>query len=321
MNASTSPDPDESDLLVEDDRADAGDRRPTEDVRPGEGLLSADRRRMYRRRRIAVGAAALVVVAAIGGGAWGIAAIAAPGQVPTIASTVFPDEAAPSAPPTFSLEPAAPTESTTPAARPGVGDIADPNGVSVLVNKRHALIPVDYAPNDLVAMSDIGVPSANGHSLRAPAANAMRAMRDAALAEAGISLDMTSGYRGYDLQTELYNSYVSGMGQAPADATSARPGFSEHQTGLAADISATDEPCALQACFADQPAGQWLAANAWRFGFILRYPAGRTATTGYEFEPWHYRFVGEEAARGMHDAGIQTWEEYVGSEDAPDYAQ
>ncbi|MFC5124573.1 D-alanyl-D-alanine carboxypeptidase family protein [Pseudoclavibacter helvolus] len=168
-------------------------------------------------------------------------------------------------------------------------------------------------------MSDIGVPSANGHSLRSEAATAVQTMFAAASAEAGLTLDMTSGYRDYGLQTELYNGYVADLGQEAADLTSARPGYSEHQTGLAADISSQGEGCVLEQCFSTTAGGQWLAANAHRFGFILRFPDGATATTGYEFEPWHYRYVGAETSAAMQAAGATTYEEFLGAPAAPGY--
>jgi D-alanyl-D-alanine carboxypeptidase len=77
--------------------------------------------------------------------------------------------------------------------------------------------------------------------------------------------------------------------------------------------------CALQACFADTPQGLWLAANAWKYGFMLRYPNGKTPITGYEFEPWHYRYVGLELAAELHTTGIQTLEEFFGLPPAPTY--
>ncbi|WP_450091382.1 M15 family metallopeptidase [Pseudoclavibacter endophyticus] len=159
----------------------------------------------------------------------------------------------------------------------------------------------------------------NGHSLRSEAASAVQTMFTAASA-AGYALDMTSGYRSAESQTQLYEGYVADLGQEGADATSARPGYSEHQTGLAADISAPDAGCVLEACFGATEAGQWLSANAWQYGFILRYPDGVTHITGYEYEPWHFRYVGAEVATAMHEQGIVTYEEFLGKPEAPDYA-
>jgi hypothetical protein len=109
-------------------------------------------------------------------------------------------------------------------------------------------------------------------------------------------------------------------GQASADLRSARPGYSEHQTGLAIDISALPENCTLdETCFADT-AGQWLATNAFKWGVVLRYPSDKTPVTGYEFEPWHYRYVGVALATEMHNTGITTLEEFFGLPAAPTYA-
>lgn len=229
------------------------------------------------------------------------------------------------APPETSAAPSSPAAPSTPPAPawakfvPSEADLKRADSLTVLVNKRSPLNPATYAPTNLVAMSDIGVPSMNGHSLRKEAADAIKVMFADGKA-AGFDFDMTSGYRDYDLQTELYTGYVAQLGQAAADATSAKPGSSEHQTGLAADITAPSQSdCFITACFADSEPGKWLAANAWKYGFILRYPKGQTQITGYEFEPWHYRFIGVDTAKAYHESGAKTYEEFVGAPPAPDY--
>jgi hypothetical protein len=98
----------------------------------------------------------------------------------------------------------------------------------------------------------------------------------------------------------------------PRATPTAPPGHSEHQTGLAVDISAIPPICSLDACFAQTPHGQWLAANAWRFGFVLRYPADKVAVTGFTFEPWHFRYIGVPLATEMHISGVKTLEEFFG---------
>ncbi|PVZ58492.1 D-alanyl-D-alanine carboxypeptidase [Arthrobacter sp. H-02-3] len=128
-----------------------------------------------------------------------------------------------------------------------------------------------------------------------------------------------SGYRSFSQQASLYNSYVSQYGQATADTLAARAGYSEHQTGLAMDIGNASGTCALQACFANTPAGQWAAKNCRDYGFIIRYPAGAEATTGYTYEPWHLRYVGKNVALDM--SSTETLEDYFGLEAAPDYLQ
>ncbi|GGA66538.1 hypothetical protein GCM10011490_16480 [Pseudoclavibacter endophyticus] len=197
------------------------------------------------------------------------------------------------------------------------GSTTDPASEYVLVNKQNPLSPVDHVPGDLVDLATLGVPSANGHSLREPAANAMRDMFEAARAS-GITLDATSGYRSYATQQSLHEDFVSTLGQSGADLTSARPGYSEHQTGLAVDLS-SDEGCVLEQCWASTLGGQWVAANAHTFGFIERYPEGMTSVTGFEWEPWHYRYVGVEVATAMHDAGVTTYEQWLGVPAAPGY--
>ncbi|MGO2110685.1 MAG: M15 family metallopeptidase, partial [Pseudoclavibacter sp.] len=209
---------------------------------------------------------------------------------------------------------------TQPSGNAGIaGDIESASSLTVLVNKLTPLTPSEYEPADLVAVTSLGIPSMNGHSLRAEAANAVGTMFAAASA-AGYALDMTSGYRSSSLQSELYNGYVASLGQEGADATSARPGYSEHQTGLAADISAPNAGCVLEACFGETAEGQWLAANAWEYGFIVRYPDGLTNITGYEYEPWHFRYVGTAVSTAMHEQGAATYEEFLGAPAAPDYA-
>lgn len=242
-------------------------------------------------------------------------------SLPPEPMTAEPSPSAPSASPEQTQ--AAPTASPTPTADGGApaiaGDVRDPQSVTVMVNKLTPLEPQDYVPADLVPMSAIGVPSANGHALRQAAADAVILMFQAAAAE-GYALDMTSGYRSYESQTGLYEGYVAELGQEGADATSARPGYSEHQTGLAADISAPSAGCVLEQCFAQTAEGRWLATNSWRYGFILRYPEGMTGVTGYEFEPWHFRYVGVEVATAMHDGGYATYEQFLGYPPAPGYA-
>src|SRR5690606_19679945 len=127
------------------------------------------------------------------------------------------------------------------------------------------------------------------------ASDALVAMFAAAKAEGAGEMRIQSAYRSYDAQVGAYSYHVNRLGQERADIASARPGHSEHQTGLTADISAGSS-CILEACFASTAQGAWLAKNAHRFGFILRYPDGLTDITGYAFEPWHYRYVGVELA-------------------------
>lgn len=131
------------------------------------------------------------------------------------------------------------------------------------------------------------------------------ATMQAAAKKSGVTLTIVSGYRSYQHQTNTYNRYVNRDGKAKADTYSARPGHSEHQTGLAMDLNS------LYTSFANTKEGKWLAANAHKYGFIIRYPNGKTAQTGYIYEPWHVRYVGTDKAAKIYNSGL-CLEEYYG---------
>ena len=194
--------------------------------------------------------------------------------------------------------------------------IDDPASYWVVSNKLRPLDPVDYAADDLVS---VPVAYANPPVLRRMASDAVVDMFAAFESETGLQMQSQSAYRSYSAQVRVYNDWVNQLGQEAADLTSARPGFSEHQTGLAIDISAKPAECTLAACFGDTEQGKWLAKNAWEYGFVLRYPEGMTSTTGYEYEPWHYRYVGKTLSTEMHDTKTKTLEEFFGLPKAPDY--
>lgn len=175
---------------------------------------------------------------------------------------------------------------------------ADPSQANVIVNKKHCIQPLGYAPADLVTV--------NGATLSAKAANAYVQLYEAAAA-AGQGFYVTSSYRSYTDQVATYNYWVSISGQAGADTYSARPGYSEHQTGFAFDVAANG--CALD-CFGSTSQYQWLKEHAAEYGFIQRYYAGYEAITGYSAEEWHYRYVGVDIAMGMKAKQIMTLEEY-----------
>ena len=120
-----------------------------------------------------------------------------------------------------------------------------------------------------------------------------------------IKLKSVSAYRSYSVQKSLYKSYVKRDGVKKADTYSARAGSSEHQTGLAVDINTASS----RANFQNTKEYKWLINNSYKYGFIERYPKGKTNITGYKYEPWHYRYVGVEAASIIHEKGI-TFEEY-----------
>jgi D-alanyl-D-alanine carboxypeptidase len=213
-----------------------------------------------------------------------------------------------------------PTVSPQPVSVPvfdkGAHSIDDANSIWVVVNKKRPLNPVNYSPSDLVT-----VPVAHIWEplMRREPSNAVVAMFAAFEAETGLRMQSQSAYRSYDTQVGVYNQDVTSNGQAFADTSTARPGTSEHQTGLAIDISALPPVCSLAACFGTTSQGQWLATNAWRFGFLLRYPADKVAVTGYEYEPWHFRYIGVALATQMHATGATTLEEFFGLPAAPGY--
>ena len=216
--------------------------------------------------------------------------------------------------------PASKTASTTQQATPkktvaatfnkAQFSLTDPTSMWVVVNKRHALQPKNYVPNDLVFPDvPLRVPGNESMQVRKPTADALVALF-AGAKQAGLTLMLSSGYRSYTYQVGLYNGYVASSSVAEADKTSARPGFSEHQTGLAADIEPATKTCEVETCFKDTPEGQWLAANAYKYGFIIRYAADKVAVTGYDYEPWHIRYIGTDLAAEMHSKGIETLEEF-----------
>ena len=210
--------------------------------------------------------------------------------------------------------PPTPTPTPTPTVPMDQYSLDDPTSPWVVVNKKRPLQPQDYAPADLVGLSFI-----EGGQMRAEAAGQVEALAAQFTAETGLQFRTISSYRSYSRQVDVYNGWVSRLGQEAADLTSARPGHSEHQTGMVIDFGAVPAQCDLDQCFADTTQGSWLAANAYKWGFILRYPNGFTHITGYEFEPWHYRYVGVDLATEMHDTGVATLEEFFGLPAAPTY--
>ena len=195
----------------------------------------------------------------------------------------------------------------------------DPNSIWVMVNKRNPLNPKSYSPTDLLVPNvPLRVPGNETMQLRSVAAQALERMFSAATSQ-GINLMLASGYRSYAYQTNLYNGYVATQGQSVADQQSARPGYSEHQTGLAADVEPLSRSCEVEQCFATTPEGKWIAANSYKFGFIIRYPKGAASITGYEYEPWHIRYIGVSASEEMHKEGVKTLEQFFGYPPAPSY--
>lgn len=180
----------------------------------------------------------------------------------------------------------------------------------MLVNKEY---PVDenYVPADLVKLNYCAADrSAEWQVMTREAADAFNKMAGDALAE-GYEIVATTAYRSYNFQNYLYNSYVEREGQAAADTFSARPGKSEHQTGLAADVTSASVNYRLISDFGDTEEGKWLAENCYKYGFIMRYQKGKEDITGYIYEPWHVRYVGQKAAKEIWERDL-TLEEYLG---------
>lgn len=189
-------------------------------------------------------------------------------------------------------------------------DAGKPPAEVLLVNKERPL-PADYVPPDLRAA---GIPFAcpmdsPKRLLRADAAEAVERLF-ARAAEDGIALIGVSGYRSYARQAEIFAAQTARYGEEAANMVSARPGESEHQTGLAIDVSSPEVGGELVGEFAGTEAGRWLAEHAPAFGFIIRYPAGKEEITGYQYEPWHLRYVGTGHAVAMAAAGVAL-EEYM----------
>ncbi len=170
---------------------------------------------------------------------------------------------------------------------------------TVVVNKKHPLPPA-YTPASLTNFGS--------GQLRAHAATALsRLFIDAN--NNGMSLKLINGYRSYETWQVLFDSYVNRFGKASASQMFPRPGFSEHQTGLAADVGLASGICDLELCFADTTTYEWLVENAQNYGFIIRYPKDMTDVTGYQFEPWHLRYVGVDTAKAIKASG-KTLDEY-----------
>ncbi|MGJ4845828.1 M15 family metallopeptidase [Leifsonia sp. Le1] len=266
------------------------------------------RPRRARATAAALLGGALIVVAALSGCATGGATAA---DHPRRSGTPHSKPSRPTGDPSVSSRPT-PTVTPTPTAvgfDKAAQSIDDPASTWVVANKPRGLKPPEYVPGDLVYPD---VTYVNRQPMRQEVATALVAMFAAGKAEAGLEFSVQSAYRSYESQVRVYNDDVARNGQAYADTDTARPGHSEHQTGLAVDISAVPAKCSLAACFAQTPQGEWLAANAWRFGFLLRYPADKVPVTGFTFEPWHFRYIGAPLAAQLHATGVTTLEEFFG---------
>lgn len=229
--------------------------------------------------------------------------------------------ASPTASPT---PPASPTPTVTPSETPtAIGDpigaiggnptaysLTKASSLWVVANKQRPLNPITYRPT-LGYFKGVPVAKVTAAALTQMAAGMAKD-------KAGTLL-LNSGYRSFDTQQVVHARQVARFGLKAGEALAARPGYSEHQTGLAADVSASGQGCAIQVCFAKTKAGKWLAANSWQYGFILRYPDGQTKVTGYQFEPWHFRYVGVQLATEMKSQNIATLEKFWKLPAAPSY--
>ena len=172
---------------------------------------------------------------------------------------------------------------------------SDKDNLLVLVDREHAL-PKDFKPSDLVFLKEMGVPTSNPELQgRLIAVEALKKMFASALEE-GYHFYIFSGYRSYETQQRLYQYWIAELGYEEAVRSSALPGYSEHHLGTAFDISAYEFKGDIWKEFGDSLPGQWLAENAYRFGFVMSYPKGKEKESGYIYEPWHFRYVGVEVA-------------------------
>ncbi len=209
---------------------------------------------------------------------------------------------------------AAPAPEAAPSAAPVAVDGPSRTAADspwVVVNKQHPLDPRDYAPPLAVV---------DGKEVAAVIAPDLRSLLQDARRD-GVDLSVTSGYRSFQRQTSVHDSAVARDGLESAESVSARPGYSEHQTGLAVDFGGRTQPgCLLKNCFGQTPESEWLRAHAGRYGFLLRYPEGATATTGYDPEPWHWRWVGTDLVQRVAERGTATLEEFFGISGGAAYA-
>lgn len=189
------------------------------------------------------------------------------------------------------------------AVKDGKEVIQNLDNLLILVNKESAYLPENYAPADLVRPKvrfSFGDQDIEKSYMKKEAAIALETMFKQAESE-GIYLFAVSGYRSFNRQTAVFQAEVNAKGKDKAVEAVALPGQSEHQTGLAMDISAPSVKYTLTQSFENTDEGKWLRENAHKFGFILRYPKGKENITKYKYEPWHFRYVGKESAKTIYE--------------------
>lgn len=182
--------------------------------------------------------------------------------------------------------------------------VENPEAIDVLVNRTHTL-PDTYIPGDLVELTDMPTVLSNPevNQMRKPAYEALKELF-AAAEEDGYDLYARSGYRSYNTQVSLYDSYAVAHGKEAADTFSAKAGQSEHQTGLVMDITCEAMNFQLDDTFGETEEGKWVSKNAHKYGFIVRYPKEKEDITGYMYEPWHLRYLGVELATNVYESGL-----------------
>ena len=175
------------------------------------------------------------------------------------------------------------------------------NNLLVLINKTIKL-PSTYFPTDLVTVSS-SIKGYAGMQLRKAAAdNLLKIFNEAK--KKGFNLNLNSSYRSYQTQVSTYNYWVSQVGVAEANRFSAKPGHSQHQLGTTVDVTSDTVDEKLVSSFGNTPEGKWLASNAYKYGFVLAYPAGYEHITGYTYEPWHFRYIGVSNAQKWKNSGL-----------------
>jgi D-alanyl-D-alanine carboxypeptidase len=262
--------------------------------------------RILRRRAVLVGSVLVAVLALAGCGTDAQPTVATSSAVAAepVRSTTTPS----------STPKASPSPTRSPAFDRAEHSIDDPSSIWVVVDKHRPLQPKGFVPPDLVTPA---VPHTNVPQLRKGAAAALVRMFAAARRD-GVTLVSLSAYRSVATQRSIFDRNIASLGRATTLQLTAKPGYSEHQTGLADDLG-DGSSCDLQVCFESHPAARWLTANAWRYGFIQRYPMGYTKITGIQVEPWHFRYVGKSLAREMRVTKAKTLEQFFDLPAAPDY--
>lgn len=190
-------------------------------------------------------------------------------------------------------------------------DMMNTKSHRVLITRDYPL-PMDYTPDDLIVPDILFTINHYDEKklMRQKAAQALEKMFADSEAE-GLSITAISGYRSYSRQNQIYQQNLVSSGEEHTGLYSAKPGCSEHQSGLSMDVSSPSADYRLEEDFADTPEGKWLDENCYKYGFIIRYPKDKSEITGYAYEPWHIRFVGKKLAKYLYKNNI-TLEEYYG---------